>query len=73
MIKKNYFINRTFIFKTTYIPYCSIKVVNQFKNGVTNVFDLRMLLTPSNAQILFINLCGVAVQQLIIVKLKYIF
>ena len=40
-LKKNYFINRTFIFKTTYIPYCSIKVVNQFKNGVTNVFDFK--------------------------------
>ena len=52
-----------------YIPYCSLKVVYQFKNKIANAFNLKDVANTKLSSHTFINLCVVAATQLIITLL----
>ena len=52
-----------------YIPYCSLKMVYQFKNKIANAFNLKNVANTKLSSHNFINLCLVAATQLIITLL----
>ena len=54
-----------------YIPYCSLKVVHNFRSRISNLFNFKDAV--NNIHTLFTNLCVFAAMQLIMVKLKDIF
>ena len=52
------------------LPFCSLKIAYQSKNGFQIYLNLKRVFRNTCAHILFINLCVVAAGQLITVKLK---